>query len=165
MKKAEFFITSGSDVQIDQDSCTPADWFLNRIVRQSSVRSKPAFWSASYSMLTYSSSMVPWNRIRRSVQGTINMKDEDGFKPARESTHLSLPTRYELANGFTSIPSRLLGDLEEKHLPQTFSIATRVAHDGIRIVVTSVRITLSNLKVQHLKDLLESRYSCSGVST
>ena len=34
MKKAEFSITSGSDVQIDQDSCTPADWFLNRIVRQ-----------------------------------------------------------------------------------------------------------------------------------
>ena len=93
------------------------------------------------------------------------MKDEDGFKPARESTHLSLPTRYELANGFTSIPSRLLGDLEEKHLPQTFSIATRVAHDGIRIVVTSVRIALSNLKVQHLKDLLESRCSCSGAST
>ena len=109
--------------------------------------------------------MVPWNRIRRSVQGTINMKDEEGFKPARESTHLSLPTRYELANGFTSIPSRLLGDLEEKHLPQTFSIATRVAHDGIRIVVTSVRIALSNLKVQHLKDLLESRCSCSGAST
>ena len=35
MKKAEFSITSGSDVQIDQDSCTPADWFLNRIVRGS----------------------------------------------------------------------------------------------------------------------------------
>jgi hypothetical protein len=87
------------------------------------------------------------------------------FEPTRESTHLSLPTRYELANGFTSIPSRLLGDLEEKHLPQTFSIATRVAHDGIRIVVTSVRIALSNLKVQHLKDLLESRCSCSGAST
>ena len=86
---------------------------------------------------SHSSSVAPWNRIRRSVQGTINMKDEDGFKPARESTHLNLPTRYELANGFTSIPSRLLGDLEEKHLPQTFSIATRVAHDGIRIVVTS----------------------------
>ena len=34
MKTAEFSITSGSDVQIDQDSCTPADWFLNRIVRQ-----------------------------------------------------------------------------------------------------------------------------------
>ena len=99
------------------------------------------------------------------MQGTINMKDEDGFEPTRESTHLSLPTRYELANGFTSIPSRLLGDLEEKHLPQTFSIATRVAHDGIRIVVTSVRIALSNLKVQHLKDLLESRCSCSGAST
>ena len=80
-------------------------------------------------------------------------------------THLSLSTRYELANGFTSIPSRLLGDLEEKYLPQIFSIATRVAHDGIRIVVTSVRITLSNLKVQHLKDLLESRCSCSGAST
>ena len=76
-----------------------------------------------------------------------------------------LSTRYELANGFTSIPSRLLGDLEEKHLPQTFSIATRVAHDGIRIAVTSVRIALSNLKVQHLKDLLESRRSCSGAST
>ena len=45
MKTTEFSITSGSDVQIDQDSCTPADWFLNRIVRQSSVRSKPAFWS------------------------------------------------------------------------------------------------------------------------
>ena len=82
-----------------------------------------------------------------SVHGAMNMKDEDGFEPTSESTHLSLPTRYELANGFTSIPSRLLGDLEEKHLPQTFSIATRVAHDGIRIVVTSVRITLSNLKV------------------
>ena len=95
------------------------------------------------------------------------MKDEDGFEPTRESTHLSLPTRYELANGFTSIPSRLLGDLEEKHLPQTFSIATRVAHDGIRIAVTSVhvRIALSNLKVQHLKDLLESRRSCSDAST
>ena len=65
---------------------------------------------------------------------------------------MSLSTRYELANGFTSTPPRLLGDLEEKHLPQTFSIATRVAHDGIRIVVTSVRVTLSNLKVQHLKD-------------
>ena len=89
----------------------------------------------------------------------MNMKDEDGFEPTSESTHLSLPTRYELANGFTSIPSRLLGDLEEKHLPQTFSIATRVAHDGIRIAVTSVRIALSNLKVQHLKDLLESRRS------
>ena len=74
------------------------------------------------------------------------MKSEDGFEPTRESTHLSLSTRYELANGFTSTPPRLLGDLEEKHLPQTFSIATRVAHDGIRIVVTSVRITLSNLK-------------------
>ena len=82
-----------------------------------------------------------------SVHGVMNMKDEDGFEPTSESTHLSLPTRYELANGFTSTPSRLLGDLEEKHLPQTFSIATRVAHDGIRIVVTSVRITLSNLKV------------------
>eukprot|EP01043_Picozoa_sp_COSAG02_P113192 COSAG02_NODE_49431_length_327_cov_0.451754_2_plen_34_part_01 len=34
MKTTEFSITSGSDVQIDQDSCTPADWFLNRIVRQ-----------------------------------------------------------------------------------------------------------------------------------
>ena len=79
------------------------------------------------------------------------MKDEDGFEPTRESTHLSPPTRYELANGFTSIPSRLLGDLEENHLPQTFSIAARVAHDGIRIVVTSVRITLSNLKGKHLK--------------
>ena len=67
----------------------------------------------------------------------MNMKDEDGFEPTSESTHLSLPTRYELANGFTSTPSRLLGDLEEKHLPQTFSIATRVAHDGIRIAVTS----------------------------
>ena len=100
-----------------------------------------------------------------SVHGVINMKDEDGFEPTSESTHLSLPTRYELANGFTSTPSRLLGDLEEKHLPQTFSIATRVAHDGIRIVVTSVRIALSNLKVQHLKDLLESRRSCSGAST
>ena len=41
----------------------------------------------------------------------------------------------------------------------------KVAHDGIRIVVTSVRIALSNLKVQHLKDLLESRCSCSGAST
>ena len=51
MKTTEFSITSGSDVQIDQDSCTPADWFLNRIVRQSSVRSKPAFWSASYSRI------------------------------------------------------------------------------------------------------------------
>ena len=80
-----------------------------------------------------------------SVHGVINMKDEDGFEPTSESTHLSLPTRYELANGFTSTPSRLLGDLEEKHLPQTFSIATRVAHDGIRIAVTSVRIALSNL--------------------
>ena len=92
------------------------------------------------------------------MHGVMNMKDEDGFEPTSESTHLSLPTRYELANGFTSIPSRLLGDLEEKHLPQTFSIATRVAHDGIRIVVTSVRITLvlSNLKVQHLKDLLDA---------
>ena len=101
------------------------------------------------------------------MHGVINMKDEDGFEPTSESTHLSLlvPTRYELANGFTSIPSRLLGDLEEKHLPQTFSIATRVAHDGIRIAVTSVRIALSNLKVQHLKDLLESRRSCSGAST
>ena len=95
-----------------------------------------------------------------SVHGVMNMKDEDGFEPTSESTHLSLPTRYELANGFTSTPSRLLGDLEEKHLPQTFSIATRVAHDGIRIAVTSVRIALSNLKVQHLKDLLESRRSC-----
>ena len=46
-----------------------------------------------------------------SVHGVINMKDEDGFEPTSESTHLSLPTRYELANGFTSIPSRLLGDL------------------------------------------------------
>ena len=102
-----------------------------------------------------------------SVHGVINIKDEDGFEPTSESTHLSLPTRYELANGFTSTPSRLLGDLEEKHLPQTFSIATRVAHDGIRIAVTSVRIALSNLKVQHLKDLLESRRSCtcSGAST
>ena len=99
------------------------------------------------------------------MHGVINMKDEDGFEPTSESTHLSLPTRYELANGFTSTPSRLLGDLEEKHLPQTFSIATRVAHDGIRIVVTSVRITLSNLKVQRLKDWLESRRSCSGAST
>ena len=99
------------------------------------------------------------------MHGVINMKDEDGFEPTSESTHLSLPTRYELANGFTSTPSRLLGDLEEKHLPQTFSIATRVAHDGIRIAVTSVRIALSNLKVQHLKDLLESRCSCSGAST
>ena len=99
------------------------------------------------------------------MHGAMNMKDEDGFEPTSESTHLSLPTRYELANGFTSIPSRLLGDLEEKHLSQTFSIATRVAHDGIRIVVTSVRIALSNLKVQHLKDLLESRCSCSGAST
>ena len=69
------------------------------------------------------------------MHGVINIKDEDGFEPTSESTHLSLPTRYELANGFTSTPSRLLGDLEEKHLPQTFSIATRVAHDGIRIVV------------------------------
>ena len=41
MKTTEFSITSGSDVQIDQDSCTPADWFLNRIVRQSSVKSEP----------------------------------------------------------------------------------------------------------------------------
>ena len=72
------------------------------------------------------------------MHGVMNMKDEDGFEPTSESTHLSLPTRYELANGFTSTPSRLLGDLEEKHLPQTFSIATRVAHDGIRIAVTSV---------------------------
>ena len=96
------------------------------------------------------------------MHGVINMENEDGFEPTSEFTHLSLPTRYELANGFTSIPSRLLGDLEEKHLPQTFSIATRVAHDGIRIAVTSVRIALSNLKVQHLKDLLESRRSCSG---
>ena len=71
------------------------------------------------------------------MHGVMNMKDEDGFEPTSESTHLSLPTRYELANGFTSTPSRLLGDLEEKHLPQTFSIATRVAHDGIRIAVTS----------------------------
>eukprot|EP01048_Picozoa_sp_COSAG05_P009383 COSAG05_NODE_767_length_7468_cov_379.770118_4_plen_103_part_00 len=46
-----------------------------------------------------------------SVHGAMNMKDEDGFEPTSESTHLSLPTRYELANGFTSIPSRLLGDL------------------------------------------------------
>ena len=51
-----------------------------------------------------------------SVHGAMNMKDEDGFEPTSESTHLSLPTRYELANGFTSTPSRLLGDLEEKHL-------------------------------------------------
>ena len=57
------------------------------------------------------------------MHGVINMNDEDGFEPTSESTHLSLPTRYELANGFTSTPSRLLGDLEEKHLPQTFSIA------------------------------------------
>ena len=34
MKKAEFSITVGSDVHIDQDSCAHADWFLNRIVRQ-----------------------------------------------------------------------------------------------------------------------------------
>ena len=47
-----------------------------------------------------------------SVHGVINMKDEDGFEPTSESTHLSLPTRYELANGFTSTPSRLLGDLQ-----------------------------------------------------
>ena len=47
--------------------------------------------------------------------------------------------------------TRLLGDLEENHLPQTFSIATRVAHDGIRIAVTSVRIALSNLKVHRRK--------------
>ena len=33
-EKAEFSITVGSDVQIDQDSCAHADWFLNRIVRQ-----------------------------------------------------------------------------------------------------------------------------------
>eukprot|EP01048_Picozoa_sp_COSAG05_P011940 COSAG05_NODE_1162_length_5658_cov_33.118367_5_plen_100_part_01 len=52
----------------------------------------------------------------------MNMKDEDGFEPTRESTHLSLPTRYELANGFTSIPSRLLGDLEEKHLRAKFLV-------------------------------------------
>ena len=51
------------------------------------------------------------------MHGVMNMKDEDGFEPTSESTHLSLPTRYELANGFTSTPSRLLGDLEEKHLP------------------------------------------------
>ena len=106
--------------------------------------------------------MEPYSEIRaRPDKRRMKMV----FEPTRESTHLSLPTRYELANGFTSIPSRLLGDLEEKHLPQTFSIATRVAHDGIRIVVTSVRIALSNLKVQHLKDLLESRCSCSGAST
>ena len=34
-KTAEFSITVGSDVQIDSNSCTPADWFLNRIVRGS----------------------------------------------------------------------------------------------------------------------------------
>ena len=85
--------------------------------------------------------------------------------PTSNPTSMPSSNPFELANGFTSIPSRLLGDLEEKHLPQTFSIATRVAHDGIRIVVTSVRIALSNLKVQHLKDLLESRCSCSGAST
>ena len=51
MKKAEFYITSGSDVQIDQDSCTPADCFLNRIVRQSAVKSEPGaclqFWDTA----------------------------------------------------------------------------------------------------------------------
>ena len=57
MKTTEFSITSGSDVQIDQDSCTPADWFLNRIVRQSSVRSKPAIWSAPYSTRTRTCSL------------------------------------------------------------------------------------------------------------
>eukprot|EP01048_Picozoa_sp_COSAG05_P003089 COSAG05_NODE_137_length_16843_cov_121.090779_25_plen_121_part_00 len=38
-----------------------------------------------------------------SVHGVINMENEDGFEPTSEFTHLSLPTRYELANGFTSI--------------------------------------------------------------
>ena len=57
------------------------------------------------------------------------------------------------------------GDLEETNVSLEPSRYLLVAHDGIRIVVTSVRITLSNLKVQHLKDLLESRCSCSGAST
>ena len=31
-----------------------------------------------------------------SVHGVMNMKDEDGFEPTSESTHLSLPIRYKV---------------------------------------------------------------------
>ena len=77
------------------------------------------------------------------------MKNEDGFQ-TDEGIHPLEPIYKVRAREWIHVKKpRLLGDLEEKHLPQTFSIATRVAHDGIRIVVTSVRITLSNLKGSH----------------